>query len=672
MLTQRLGFENQKKEEYIKELVKLIKRNPGSCDEVWLATDYGYPTLDKQLESAKLLGNSAKILREAGVRVSLQLSNTLGHGDYMGVRDCSGLIYEGSPAEKFVDVDGIEAGYSFCWYGDHFRKYLVETIKIYCREVQPYRVWIDDDFRYDNHGPSGRGCMCNRCLKRFNDYYHSNFDRTSLAAAVRNDNKWRRCFADFIRDGICNTAKLIARTVTAVSPDSSIGYQHGAGGLPADEDFAEIFRALRAESGKTVGTRPGAGTYNDHNPSDMLRKLDCIRYQNSLCEGDVDEIRPEIENFPHVCFGKSPAGTCYETSLYLAGGADSMSYASMMYDFEPLSWHEEFFSDFSRHRCYWEKLSYLSKTTYECGITHYLPDDIWKRDLEAGEHSYAWTEVPWHTGNDIQRCGIPVSFRKNSKNPIYMLTAEVAACMSDDDIEYLAGKPVFCGGDALSCLCRKGYGSFFSASAELCDTLLLYEVYTEHKINGDAAGKRWENGLMQRSGSYLTDINGETEVLGYYGTDGLAARKICDNDKYPFGISSAIVKTSKGAEWYVSGQYPWISVISWNKRRQIINALDLISEARLPVISTGRHQVVLLPRETAEGKTASVSVLNTTVGAANGITLEIRRPVCESAAAYLPNGSSSLLSSMMKNGNLIITLPSVAPWDLCTVVLEKQ
>ncbi len=670
MLTQRLGFENQKNENYIKELIKLIRRHPGSCDEVWLATDYGFPPPEKHCESANLLGNSARLLREAGIRVSLQISNTVGHGEYMGIRDCSGLVYDGSPVEKFVDIDGVQAEYSFCWYGENFRKYLSDIIKIYCQEIQPYRVWIDDDFRYDNHSPARRGCMCDSCLKRFNVRYNAAFDRSSLAAAVRDDNKWRECFAEFIKDGICDMAGFIARTVVAVSPQSSIGCQHGAGGLPADKDFSEIFRTLRTVSGKTVGTRPGAGTYNDHDPSDMLRKLDCIRYQNSLCEGDVDEIRPEIENFPHVCFGKSPAGTCYETSLYLAGGADAMSYASMMYDFEPLSWHEEFFSAFSRHRKYWEKLSSLSRQTYECGLTHYLPEDLWRRALGKSEHSYAWTEVPWYTGNDIQRCGIPVSFRKGSKNPVYMLTGEIAACMSGDDIEYLVGKPVFCGGDALSYLCRRGYGGLFSASAELCDTLLLYEVYTDHEVNGNTAGRRWENGLMQRSGSYLTDISGETEVLGYYGTDGAAARKIGNNGKYPFGISSAIVKTSKGAKWYVSGQYPWTSVISWDKRRQILNALDMISEVRLPVISTGRHQVVLFPRETEDGKTVSVSVLNPTVGTADGVTLEIRRPVCGHAVAYLPDGSRIPLSGTEKDGRFILTLPSVAPWDLCTVVLE--
>ena len=43
MLTQRLGSETQKNVEFIDSLLAEIKAHPGSCDEVWFATDYGFP-----------------------------------------------------------------------------------------------------------------------------------------------------------------------------------------------------------------------------------------------------------------------------------------------------------------------------------------------------------------------------------------------------------------------------------------------------------------------------------------------------------------------------------------------------------------------------------------------------------------------------------------------------
>lgn len=670
MLTQRLGFDNQKSEEYIKELIEIIKRNPGSCDEIWLATDYGFPSLDTHRKSAELLGKSAKLLREAGIRVSLQLSNTLGHGDYMGVRDCSGLVYNGSGAEHFVDIDGVRANYSFCWYGKNFRAYTSEMIKIYCRQIQPYRVWIDDDFRYDNHHPSDKGCMCDDCIARYNKKYGTDFDRPSLKNAVlHGDSAHRRNFAQFIKDGICELAEVFTADIISASPESSVGYQHGAGGLPADKDFADIFRAFEKASGKTVGTRPGAGTYNDHNPSDMISKLDSIRYQNSLTEGAVDEIRPEIENFPHVCFGKSPAGTCYETSLYLAGGATAMSYATMMYDFEPLSWHEEMFRAFAAHRKYWEKLSSLNKGTFECGLTHYLPEDIWERELPDNENGFGWTQVPWYTGNEIQRCGMPISFRRSSKKPLYMLTAEIAAMMSGEDVKYLTGHPVICGGDALEILCNRGFGEYFGAEAHSCDTVKLFEIYTDHKANCPSGGRRWENGLMQRQGSYILDKNGDIEVLGYYGTDGTGVTPVDPSGEHPYGISSAIIKTSAGASWAVFGQYPWTPVISWSKRHQLLKAADIISDSRIPAVSTGRQQVLLLARENTEMLTTSVTVLNTTVGVAEGIVLSVRRPAGSRARIYLPDGTIADGEAYICGNELKVRLPAVMPWNTCTVCL---
>ncbi|CDC69729.1 putative uncharacterized protein [Candidatus Colimorpha enterica] len=659
MLTQRLGFENQKDENYIKELIRIIGRNPGSCDEIWLATDYGFPPLGKHRESASLLGKSAELLKAAGIRVSLQISNTIGHGDYMGVRDCSGL----DGAERFTDVDGVRAEYSFCWHGTRFREYLAEVIRIYCAAIMPHRVWIDDDFRYDNHSPAGKGCMCDSCLKRFNKRYGTLYDRQALSSAVRNDPRRRKDFSEFITDGLCETAEFIARTAVSASPGCSIGYQHGVGWLPTESGCRKLFEAFEKGSGKSVGTRPGAGTYNDLDPSDMIRKLDSIGYQCSVTAGMTDEVRPEIENFPHVAFGKSPAGTCYETSLYLAGGADAMSYATMMYGFEPLSWHGEFFRAFSLHRRYWEILSGLSRTTSGSGIVHYIPEDAWKRHIPGNRNGYDWAEIPWYTGNGIRRCGIPVTFDRNVPEPLYMLTAECAEAMSAEDVNYLSGKPVFCGGDALAVLCNRGFGNLFSASAEMCDTLLLYETYSDHPVNGEAAGRRWENGLLHREGAVIYDRTGETGILGTYGCDGNAPGTAG-------GISSATVKTSSGAEWYVTGQYPWTPIISHEKRGQMIRALDRISGRRLSAYSKGRHEVLVLPRENREKQTVSVTVLNTTVGTANGILLDVRRPAGRNVTAYLPDGNNMRPGAVFYDGGAEIALPAVQAWNFCTVVFE--
>lgn len=127
-LIQRLG--SALDDEYINDYLKLITNNKGSCDEVWFATLYGFPKLDTHKTYAKKIKEYAMLFRSEKIGVSLQLSNSIGHGQYMSARDCTGLIYEGSNVEKMVGPDGIAADYCFCFRGENFKKYLLRELRI--------------------------------------------------------------------------------------------------------------------------------------------------------------------------------------------------------------------------------------------------------------------------------------------------------------------------------------------------------------------------------------------------------------------------------------------------------------------------------------------------------------------------------------------------------------
>ena len=149
MLTQRLGSSTQLDDKFIEDFIRIVKENPGSCDEVWLATSYGFPPLEVHREMAEKLAATADKLRGAGLRVSLQISNTLGHGEYMASRDCSGLVYDGSPVRNIVGPDGTVSRYAFCWNDPVMRGYVREEVSAYVKAIRPHTVWIDDDLRAD-------------------------------------------------------------------------------------------------------------------------------------------------------------------------------------------------------------------------------------------------------------------------------------------------------------------------------------------------------------------------------------------------------------------------------------------------------------------------------------------------------------------------------------------
>ena len=188
---------------YLDSFIAAVLANPGSCDEVWLATDYGFPSQDIHAQSARMLRLSAEKLRQAGLKVSLQISNTVGHGQYMSSRDCSGLVYPGSPVEKMVGHDGTVSDYCFCWRGKNFLEYTLEYIGAYVREIQPDTVWIDDDLRADNHFPVNYGCFCDDCISLFNRQYGCDFSREKLVEQISFGNiVWREKYMEFTKQGL--------------------------------------------------------------------------------------------------------------------------------------------------------------------------------------------------------------------------------------------------------------------------------------------------------------------------------------------------------------------------------------------------------------------------------------------------------------------------------------
>ena len=195
MITLRLGQHHLETHEAA-ALIEAIGRQEKSCDTVWFSTLYGYPPLLVQQEAADKMAAAAALFRQAAIGVSMQVSNTLGHGEYVKSEDCSGLVYDGSPAEHMVGANGEAAGYCFCWRGEHFRRYLEDSLALYA-QVKPDVVWFDDDLRADNHYPVEYGCYCDHCISGFNAIYGTSFSRASLVREINYGNPiWRQRFID--------------------------------------------------------------------------------------------------------------------------------------------------------------------------------------------------------------------------------------------------------------------------------------------------------------------------------------------------------------------------------------------------------------------------------------------------------------------------------------------
>ena len=356
-----------------------------------------------------------------------------------------------------------------------------------------------------------------------------------------------------------------------------------------------------------------------------------------------------------------------------------MSYAMLMNENEAMDWHGDMLAAFAAHRPYWELLSKASAGTCQGGLKRALGREMWRRPLGPGEGPFAWSDEPFaFPGAALRGTGIPLSFDCRH-DPVYVLNPTALRSMTDEELEALLEKPVLTSGDALILMAERGFGSMLGASAERADTLRLYERYTNHPVNGDAAGKTWNQSFHINRGWTLTDLDGTTEILGLFETANRATPPLYPGCPHPFGIASAIVHTGRGARWAVFGNSPWNSVISLDRRNQLLRAADAVSGNRLSAILESGIRAVLLPREDEAGRLTSVSVLNCTVGESGPLVLRLRRPAldpgvtsCVFAAQGQPVMRDLPLTRLTPDGDeWCAVMPSLRPWSLGTLFIRS-
>ncbi len=681
MLTQRLGSNTQKDPVFLDAFIRAVKAHPGCCDEVWLATDYGFPKPETHRKAAEILARQAEKLRGAGLRVSLQLSNSIGHGEYMAAEDCTGLVFEGSPVGHMVGHDGTTAGYCFCWNDRYFRDYTVSSLREYVRHIRPYAVWADDDLRPTNHSPVSYGCFCPACMAKFNALHHSSFTRESLVNEFEHgDPVWKVRFTRFVRDGIADFTRELGRMIREEAPECILSFQHGGQGGYGGHDNRFIMDAMYESTGHAPGSRPGGGSYNDHYPSTFIGKMEDLDAQNRSEPEYVTDFRPEIESLPDVVYGKSIGGTCFETSYYLAGGNNAMSYAMLMNDYEPMEWHEKMLAAFAEHRPYWERLRANALSTEAAGWNLVLADE--GKPISRG----------FPTGYGAKHYGVAAGLRfdgfsvdmNRSAAPgeVRLLHPLNAAELSDGEIRALMEVPVITDGETVKVLADRGFG--LPAEASEIDVSRLRERFTVHPVNGDSAGFLWGGAWGKTTDWELIPKDPERfEPLSDYvftvpaGTPDEACVPVRNAGIKKYALAgkcaSAVLTLPSGAKWAVFGFDFWGRTKSNAKRVQYLEASAYICGHRQPAEIVTPIQALLQARVDAEGRLKQASVTNATVGDSGPLTVLVYRPAgkrCFWMGQYAPLQELTPVPGAYPD-TVEVTVPNVKAWSVGTVFFEE-
>jgi hypothetical protein len=684
-VTQRL-WELHKHPEQLDAYLALLQRQRLACDEVWFSTDYGFPPLAVHREAAARMAAAAERVRALGIVASLQISNTLGHGDYLRYLDFGGIAWQ-----RMVGPDGTVAPYSNCPRDPDFHAYLDASTRAYCA-WEPDSVWIDDDLRMHHHSPIDYGCFCDLCLAGFNAETGGEWTRVELVAAINagNDLETRAAWLAWGRESLSTVAGVIARAVKAVAPGCWLGLQHSdhAWGGYSGPDWTPIFETLARISELPVGSRPGGGFYTDHAPREMVTKAIYGGLQNSRLPACVDHepahhrIRVEVENLPGAVTGKSARGTALEATLALAYGSTGLTFTPLMFTHEEIAWHERVLAEIARWRPFW--LRYLDAASGVAsrpgGLAIVLGRRFAQRRLGPDEPAFAWAATNLGALPQLATLGLSLTWDWSASEaggvggawataeaapPGFLLHPNAVDGLEDDEIRALLGCGVVTDGEAVHRLEARGFGALLGLATAPANRLDANERLLEDDLNGPYAGRTVG----------LTGLSRSFPAYGLHGaehTEGISLRVLAHyvrTDSTLSAPATVAVTTPFGGRWVVFGNGCWSSVATTAQRAQLLAAADWVSSGRLPALLDTPGQVVVVPRVDAENRVCSVLLLNCSLDAtAPELALRLRRPRSHRAHWLRPSGDITAMALAGEDAQ--IALPGLQPWGVGAVLLD--
>ena len=87
------------------------------------------------------------------------------------------------------------------------------------------------------------------------------------------------------------------------------------------------------------------------------------------------------------------------------------------------------------------------------------------------------------------------------------------------------------------------------------------------------------------------------------------------------------VKMTSGVKWLIKGAHLYNTVISLEKKIQLANAINYVSERPLPAFVCSYGQALVVPRVNESGKTVSATVLNVSISDIEDLTLTVNNPI---------------------------------------------
>lgn len=469
-------FEENYTEKRFIELISFCKETKTKAVMFYVSLDpswyYMPSTPDYEEQVVEQMLPYIKRLRKEGLGYQLNFQNLLGavHG--------GGDFTEKMDWEPIVDQKGNSALGVGCPIGKVFREKTAKRLSLWA-STHPDVIWIDDDFRLNNHGSFAltkiKGqpyyddyyCYCDNHIQLFNERNNSSYDRESLVREILKEgepSEIRIKYLEFLKDTMKETASWISSVVHGVDKKIKVAQMTSFIESHATEnrDWKSFLTALCGEHKPII--RPHFGPYRETNPKNFTHCYMALAKTMTAVSsyGEGVEFCPEIENTRFTTWTKSAKATAYQLGLSAFMGAKDTTLS--IYDLDGGA----FFDEPAYKQLLKSKKKKLNKITSLGlekaklgGVICPLMLDSGKRyRLNKGDDYFSITWKNKNIDEFLTGMGIPCRYSTSILQEVgtFAIDGYSANVLTDQEIEHILKQSVLIDGKGAEVLLSRGFG----------------------------------------------------------------------------------------------------------------------------------------------------------------------------------------------------------------------
>lgn len=523
---------------FLPELIRFC--HEAHIDEVLLSEEsYAIATVVQSEEYFHRIADAyceiVPLLKAEGLIPSMYIKVSMGH--YEGT-------VEGMPSfSKFVGHDLKASPAAPCGMDPEWQAYITRVCAD-CARAGFARIYLDDDFRSDNHYQGRAGCFCDLHVKATSERCGVALTPETLRNHVcgnsEEDLRIRRAWMDVNFENQLQTGRMVEAAVHAVDPDVQLGLMccSNASSSYQGRDLPKLLQIFAGEN-KTMLARPAGGAY-----SDTLLSGVCSMYlgtARSLAEipGELFAVS-EVDSYPRTVMSKSVRQTDLHIQLHALAGCGQATLNLFDHFETPFLYCQEYSDMLRDRRALYDQVQELKKGRQPKGV-HFLWDWAISRNIENRTGSvqglYPHSTIADPSGV-MARMGVPVAFGEGDIN---FVDGDVVNCLTDEDISRLLSKPLLLDMFAAIKLCERGFGSEIGLENPRRLDVACYECFDVDGFDGNCHG--------QYVAAYGRNVHDERNQPVLFDTmeGAFAASHFIGCDKVPFAPAVYLYENSCGA-----------------------------------------------------------------------------------------------------------------------------